>query len=187
MVAAVGQQLAAFLEDVPGTDRPRDYEHLKRQQLIIEMAGGGGWLAMPELAIDPAWTHSRSVDVLLERPSTREAIVVEVWDFFDDVGAAVRGLDGKVGALSRRYATAEAAAGTPESAWHVRGCFVMRGTRRNRTLLDEFGAIFRTRFPASGDAWLAALAEPEHQLPPHDGLLWTDVAGTRLIPARLRR
>ena len=187
MAAAVGQQLAAFLEDVPGTDRPRDYEHLKRQQLIIELAGRGGWLAIPELAIDPAWTHSRSVDVLLERPSTREAIVVEVWDFFDDVGAAVRGLDGKVGALSQRHATAEAAAGTPESTWHVRGCFVVRGTRRNRTLIDEFGAIFRTRFPGSGDVWLAALVEPERPLPPHDGLLWTDVAGTRLIPARLRR
>ncbi len=75
----------------------------------------------------------------------------------------------------------------PESAWHVRGCFIMRGTRRNRTLIGEFGAIFRTRFPASGDPWFTALAEPEHPLPPHDGLRWTDVAGTRLIPARLRR
>lgn len=193
VAAAVGRQLAAFLEDAPGADRPRDYEHLKRQQLIIETAALGGWRAAPELAIDPGWVRSRSVDVYLERPTQREAAVVEVWDFFDDVGAAVRGLDGKVAALVRRHALSEAAAGAglPGAAgsrpWRVGGLFVVRGTRRNRTLTDEFRSLFAGRFQASGDAWLVALRDSARPLPPGDAVVWTDVAGTRLIPSRLRR
>ena len=185
VAAAVDQQLAAFLEDVPGADRPRDYEHLKRQQLIIETATSGGWLAIPELAIDLAPTRSRSVDVFLERAARREAVVVEIWDYFDDVGAAVRGLDGKVATLVRRCAIAEASAGSP--AWRVGGLFVVRGTRRNRALVHEVSAIFRARFPGSSDAWMVALKDPRQPLPTQDALVWTDVAGTRLMPARLPR
>ena len=44
--AAVGAQLAAFLEAVPGADLPRDMEHLRRQQLVIAIARGGGWIAL---------------------------------------------------------------------------------------------------------------------------------------------
>jgi hypothetical protein len=75
---------------VPGAERPRDYEHLKRQQLVIETARSGGWIAQPELLLDPDAARSRSVDVAMLRPSRREAAVVEVWDFFGDVGAAKR-------------------------------------------------------------------------------------------------
>lgn len=184
VAAAVDRQLVAFLEDAPGADRPRDYEHLKRQQLVIETATQGGWRAIPELAIDPAWTHSRSVDVLLERRSSRESIVVEVWDFFDDVGAAVRGLDGKIATLVRMHQQRGAVGG---DAWAVRGLFVVRGTRRNRALVREFSTVFASRFPAPGGDWLAALRDPTRRLPPGDALLWTDVPGTRLIPARVRR
>lgn len=184
VAAAVHQQLVAFLEHAPGADRPRDYEHLKRQQLVIEAAMQGGWRATPELAIDPAWTHSRSVDVLLERPSSRESIVVEIWDFFDDVGAAVRGLDGKVAALVRMHQQQGAAGG---DAWAVGGLFVVRGTRRNRALIQEFHTLFASRFPAAGGDWLAALRDPTRRLPSGNALLWTDVPGRRLIPARLRR
>lgn len=208
VAAAVSQQLVAFLEDAPGADRPRDYEHLKRQQLVIETATQGGWRAIPELAIDPAWTHSRSVDVLLERPSSRESIVVEAWDFFDDVGAAVRGLDGKIATLVRMHQQREAAGGAAADAgaagaagaaadagaatavadaWAVGGLFVVRGTRRNRALVQEFRTLFASRFPASSGDWLAALRDPTRRLPPGNALLWTDVPGTRLIPARLRR
>jgi hypothetical protein len=185
VAAAVDLQLVAFLEDVPGADRPRDYEHLKRQQLVIETATAGGWRAAPELPIDPALTRSRAVDVYLERPIRHEAVVVEIWDFFDDVGAAIRGLDGKVTVMARRHTVAEASAGGPK--WRVRGLFVVRGTRRNRALVREFAAIFRTRFPGSSDAWMAALTDADRPLPSADALVWTDVAGARLMAARLRR
>jgi transcriptional regulator with XRE-family HTH domain len=185
VAAAVGLQLVAFLEDVPGADRPRDYEHLKRQQLIIETATAGGWRAAPELLIDPGLTRSRAVDVYLERPTGHEAAAVEIWDFFDDVGAAIRGLDGKVAMIARRHAVTETSAGG--LTWRVGGLLVVRGTRRNRALVREFGAIFRARFPGSPDAWMAALTDPARPLPSAGALLWTDVAGTRLIASRLRR
>ncbi len=213
VASAVNQQLAAFLEDAPGADRPRDYEHLKRQKLVIETAMAGGWRAAPEFPIDPTLTRSRTVDVYLERPARREAAVVEIWDFFDDVGAANRGLDGKIATVARRLAMTEAAIGGPPRAidgppraidgppraidgrpaaidllpWRVGGLFVVRGTRRNRALVREFAAVFRARFPGSSNAWMAALRDPTAPLPSADALLWTDVAGTRLMPARLRR
>ncbi len=173
--AAVGQQLVAFLEDVPGADRPRDYEHLKRQQLIIDTAARGGWRAIPDLPVDPGWTRSRSVDVLLEREATRESIVVEVWDFFDDVGAAIRGLDAKVATVRQGRALVEAVGSSP---WRVGGLFVVRGTRRNRALVHEFGAVFRARFPGSAGGWIAALADPTRPLPP------TMPCSGRTLPAR---
>lgn len=182
VAAAVALQLAAYLEEAPGADRPRDYEHLKRQRLVIEAATVGGWKATPELAIDPGSRRSRSVNVFLERPARREAVIIEIWDFFDDVGAALRSLDGKVATLARIHVVGETSA-----AWRVSGLFVVRGTRRNRALVHEFGSVFAARFPASAEAWLDALQDPSRSAPAEGALLWTDVAGTRLIASRWRR
>jgi transcriptional regulator with XRE-family HTH domain len=73
VASAVGAQLSAFLESVPGADRPRDFEHLKRQRLVIEAAVSGGWVARPEVALDRSRSFARSIDVLLEREQRREA------------------------------------------------------------------------------------------------------------------
>jgi transcriptional regulator with XRE-family HTH domain len=48
---AVGLQLAAFFEASPGADVPRDFEHLRRQNLVIATAAGGEWRAEPEAAL----------------------------------------------------------------------------------------------------------------------------------------
>jgi hypothetical protein len=173
VAAAAGAQLACFLEDRPGATRPRDYEHLKRQQLVIDLARGGGWTARAEAAVDPSWSRSRSVDVLLERNMGREAAIVEIWDFFEDVGAAWRGLDRKIATLARTRTDRT-----------VSGLVVVRGTRRNRGLVREFGSLFRTHFPASSVAWLRTFTGPA-TMPAQAGFLWTDVRGTRLIAARL--
>src|SRR5262245_5847161 len=92
--SAVGLQLAAFMEGAPGADRPRDMEHAIRQSGLIEFAAPGGWRALPELTLEPA-IRSRSIDVALVRDARREAVAVEIWDWFDDVGGAFRGLDAK--------------------------------------------------------------------------------------------
>ena len=65
VVAGVGQQLAVFIERASGADRPRDFEHLRRQQLVIAAALAGGWVAKLEVAVDPAVQRSRSIDVVL--------------------------------------------------------------------------------------------------------------------------
>jgi transcriptional regulator with XRE-family HTH domain len=173
VAAATGHQLAAFIERVPGTTLPRDYEHLKRQQLVITTARSGGWTATVEQAIDADWERPRSIDVVLTRGSRGEVAVVEIWNLVDDVGAAFRGLDAKVARIRReRGATTSA-------------LMVIRGTRRNRTLVREFRSLFRAQFPASSASWLAALIAPDKPMPVTLGLVWTDVAGTRMLVARL--
>jgi transcriptional regulator with XRE-family HTH domain len=174
--AAVGLQLAAFFEAAPGADVPRDIEHLRRQNLVIATAAGGGWLAEPEAALPSDGPRPRSIDVLLTRAACREAAVVEVWDLLLDGGAAMRGLEAKVLATRDRLG--------PE--WRVQGLLVVRGTQRNRTLIGGLAALFAARYPASSHAWLRAMRERDAPMPAADGLIWTDVKGERLVPTRMR-
>jgi transcriptional regulator with XRE-family HTH domain len=174
--AAVGLQLAAFFEAAPGADVPRDMEHLKRQNLVIATAAGGGWQAEPEAALAGDGPRPRSIDVLLTRAPRREAAVVEVWDLLLDGGAAMRGLEAKVLASRDQLG--------PE--WRVEGLLVVRGTQRNRTLIGGLAALFAARYPASPHAWLRALRERDAPMPAADGLIWSDVNGERLVPTRLR-
>jgi transcriptional regulator with XRE-family HTH domain len=158
VAAAVGEQLAASMERVPGADPPRDLEHLRRQRLVIQLASRGGWTAQPELAIDEGVVRSRAIDIVLSRPRRQEAVAVEVWDLLTDVGAAMRSLDGKVATLGRRLSN---------PPWAVRGLWVVRGTR---SLVAEFRSVFAARFPASSAEWLRALAEPTTPMPGQHGL-----------------
>jgi len=175
--AAVGVQLAAFIEARPGADLPRDIEHLRRQELVIGAASAGGWTARPEVAIDPTADRSRSIDVLLSRDHGRERVVVEVVDLLADGGAALRGLSDKVATVRRSSA--------PEA--RVSGLLVLRATARNRATTHELAAVFATRFPASSSDWLRALESPTAPMPAADGLIWSSVDGSRLMAVRARR
>jgi transcriptional regulator with XRE-family HTH domain len=172
--AAVGLQLAAFIELAPGVDPPRDAEHLRRQDLVIRMARAGGWSARPEHPIDPDALRSRSIDVLLERTEASEAVVIEVVDLLTDAGGEMRELADKVAAIQRQRG----------EAWTVRGFLVLRATAGNRRVVREASAVFTARFGATGAAWMAALRAGAN-LPGADGLLWTSVQGDRLYPSRL--
>jgi transcriptional regulator with XRE-family HTH domain len=197
LAAAVGEQFVGFLEHAPGAARPRDMEHLRRQSALIELATAGGWSALPELAIDPGPGRSRSIDVALLRPLTGEAVVAEIWDWFDDVGAALRGLDAKVSALGARLAVERSRSGShavrggptaegPERSWRVRGLFVVRDTRRNRRLVVELRPLFAARFDGSSVGWIQALRSPAAALPVGHGFVWSD-RQVHLISSRLRR
>jgi transcriptional regulator with XRE-family HTH domain len=190
LAAAVGEQFVAFLDRAPGADRPRDIEHLRRQSALVELASAGGWSALPELAIDPGPQRSRSIDVALVRAVTGEAVVAEIWDWFEDVGASLRSLDGKVTGLAARLAadlTQVARSGpTEESAWRVKGLFVVRDTRRNRLLVAELRPLFAARFDGSSIAWIRALGSPAAAMPDGHGFLWSD-RRMHLIASRLGR
>ena len=172
VAAAVGVQLAAFLEAVSGANLPRDMEHLRRQSAVAGRAAAGGWSPAPEMPVTRGGT-GRVIDVLLTRASCREAAVVEVWDLLLDVGAAFRSFDDKLAAVRTRL-----------PGWTVSGAWVLRGTRRNRGLVAELAPLFAARFPADGMTWLAALDEPTSALPADAVLLWTDAASTALAPWR---
>lgn len=176
--AAVDEQIVAYLERAPGATLPRDHAHLKGQELVIRTARPGGWRPMPEALLDPLAFRSRSVDVLLARGHGEEVAVVEIWDWFDDVGAALRSLDGKVEAAGRQE---------PEAAIKTAGLWVVRATRRNRDLVADLHALFAAKFPAPSAGWLRALRDPDAAMPVENGFLWADVGATRLFGARLRR
>lgn len=173
--AALGLQLAALFEGVPGADLPRDIQHLRRQNLVVATSTPGGWASEPESAVTDDGFRPRSIDVLLTRVARREVAVVEIWDLILDGGAVMRGLEAKVHATRQRRG--------PD--WHVQGLLVVRGTQRNRRLVGSLSALFAARYPASSQAWLRALRDPATPMPSSAGLAWTDVAGTRLIAARL--
>src|SRR6478609_5001257 len=170
--AAIGLQLAAFFEAVPGADLPRDIEHLRRQNLVIATAAAGGWRAEPEAALPGEGLRPHSIDVLLTRAARKEAAVVEVWDLVLDGGHVMRSLEAKVLATRDRLGP----------GWSVQGLLVVRGTHRNRQLIGGLGALFGARYPASSLGWLAALRDANVALPHAAGLAWTDVRGERLIP-----
>jgi len=173
--AAVGLQVAAFLELAAGADLPRDIEHLRRQDLVIRLATAGGWASDPESLLPDDGPRPRSIDVLLTRAARRESAVVEIWDLILDGGHAMRSLEAKVLAMRERLG----------DGWTVRGLLVVRGTQRNRHLVAELGALFAARYPASSAAWLRALADPAQPMPLDSGFAWTDVKGERLVAARL--
>jgi len=172
VAAAVGVQLAAFLEQVSGAGLPRDMEHLRRQSAVIDRAAAGGWSPAPEMPVSRGGS-GRVIDVFLTRACRREAAVVEVWDLLLDMGAAFRSFDDKLEAVRTRL-----------PGWTVSGAWVLRGTRRNRGLVVELAPLVAARFPGDGRAWLAALDQPTSALPPGAALLWTDAAAAALAPWR---
>lgn len=178
VTAAVDEQLVVYLERAPGATLPRDHAHLQGQEFVIRTSRPGGWRPMPEAAIDPLAYRSRSVDVLLERRAHREIAIVEIWDWFDDIGAALRSLDGKVEAVRAQNTAA---------GYRASGLWVVRATRRNRALVAELHALFAAKFPAPSRAWLRTLDDADAPMPAESGFVWADVHATRLFAARLRR
>ncbi len=176
LAVAVDSELRAYLEEIPGAARPRDNVHLKNQELVARLTTAAGWEVKPEAALATRVDRSPAADLLLER--RRESALIEIWDWFDDVGAAFRSWDRKLDQVDRL----RAARGMEEG---VSGCWVVRATRRNRSLVRDHRTLFRARFPASSAAWLAALTSPEGLVPGAAGLLWVAVQGDRLFPARL--
>lgn len=176
VAAAVQEQLVGYLEHAPGASVPRDSNHLRGQELAIRTALSGGWRPLPEAPVDPGAVRSRSVDVLLVREARAEVAVVEVWDWLDDVGQAMRSFDGKL-------AAAPLMTHGPDMA--SSGIWILRGTRRNHALVAELPELFRAKFPASPREWLTALTDPATPMPREPGLLWSDVRSTRLTRVRL--
>jgi transcriptional regulator with XRE-family HTH domain len=180
---AVDARLDAFIRGGSSSDKPRDAVHLKAQELIIRTSRPGGWIALPEEKIDREARTSRAADVLLHRrpplPTPAEYALMEVIDWFADVGAPMRDWSRRLEAVDR-YGLARMRPDDPLPRWS--GCWVVRATRRNRDLIAEHRNLFRSRFHGSGPAWLRALTDIRVPLPAEPSLLWVDLLGERLFP-----
>lgn len=189
---AVGGSLEAYIRRASAAGQPRDAVHLRHQELIIRIATAGGWQALPEEPIDRDARTSRGADVLLRRlysrpgrantPERAEYALVEIWDWFDDVGAPIRAWTSRLAAVDR-YAVARMRG--DESLPRTGGCWVVRATHRNRALVHDHGHFFHARFPGSSQAWLRALSDRTAEMPIEPALVWVSVKGDRLFPARI--
>jgi transcriptional regulator with XRE-family HTH domain len=201
--SAVNAPLDAFLRHASAADLPRDASQLKGQELLIVTAQPGGWQGLPEEQIDRDARTSRAADVLLfrerelvrqrERVGQRELVgqrdthaceyaLMEIIDWFHDVGEPLRAWSSRLAAVER-YAIARM---HDDIVPITSGCWVVRATQRNRRLVADHANLFRARFPGSGRAWLAALTNPAVAMPTRPSLLWINVKGDRLFPVRWR-
>ncbi|MGH2406596.1 MAG: helix-turn-helix domain-containing protein [Candidatus Limnocylindrales bacterium] len=161
-------------------EEPADAGHLRIQELVLRSGRAAGRTRTFELATRPSDPNA-SADVGLGDVRHRVLILVECWNTIGDIGAAAR-------STARKVAEAEQLAivrGGDDAPYRVASVWVVRATRRNRALVARYPEVFSARFPGSSLAWAAALASGG---PPPDtaGLVWCDVAGTRLFAWRRR-
>jgi transcriptional regulator with XRE-family HTH domain len=180
LFAALGLPLRVDVARDP-SEEPADAGHLRIQELVLRLGRATGRGRSFELATRPA-DPSRSSDTGLRDDPQRTLLLIECWNTIGNIGDAAR-------SSSRKAAEAEglaAATGGDGGAYRVATCWVVRATKRNRELLARYPEVFAARFPGSSVAWVRALTEgtPAPQLP---GLVWCDVAATRLFPWRRLR
>ena len=178
LAVALDRQLGVRFSRDP-QEEPVDAGHLVVQELILRLArnaGRGRSFEMPTRRNDP----SLSADVCLRDDRRATLVLVECWNTITDIGASARSFDRKLADLG-----SASVALWPERDAQVRGCWVVRATRRNRSLVGRYPEVFAARFPGSSQGWARALVADE--APPRDpGLVWCDVPGTRLYAWRAR-
>jgi hypothetical protein len=149
----------------------------------LRVARPGGWQGLPEEPIDRDARTSRAADVLLFRrrpPVPDEYALIEIIDWFDDVGEPLRAWSSRLSAVDR-YAIARM---TDDVLPRTSGCWIVRATTRNRRLVADHANLFRARFPGSGRQWLNALGSTSTAMPEQPALLWISVSGERLFAVR---
>ena len=159
---------------------PADAGHLRIQELVLRLARGAGFAGSFELPTRPLDPRHSADCGLLDRPGHR-LIIAECWNTIGDLGAGARSTNRKI---ADAHAFAVSVFGT--DSVEVGACWVVRDTRRNRTLFETYPEIIRARFPGSSDAWVAALTRGG-PIPPQPGIVWCDRDATRIYARRPRR
>jgi transcriptional regulator with XRE-family HTH domain len=163
----------AFSRPLASPIGARDAGHLQIQEHILRLArstGRHGTFELPTRPDDP----SRSSDVGIRDPLHKARVLIECWNTFGDLGAAIR---------STRRKEHEAAATWPED--RIATVWVVRVTAANRALLARFPHIVDAAFPGSSRAWVRTLTAGG--LPPSEpGIVWFDPATSRLVERRSR-
>jgi transcriptional regulator with XRE-family HTH domain len=177
VLTALGIPLTVNMARDP-MEEPADAGHLKVQELILRLGRAtdrGRSFELPTRPADP----SRSSDTGLRDDPHRTLLLVECWNTMGNIGEAAR-------SSARKTAEAEglaAAIGGDDGPYRIAACWVVRATRRNRELVARYPEVFAARFPGSSVGWARALSDGAP--PPREpGLVWCDVAATRLFPWR---
>lgn len=156
---------------------PEDAGHLGIQELILRLGRQNGYGRTFELQTKST-DVALSTDVGLVSHPLRRLVRVECVNLVGNIGAAIRSSDRK-----QREAEGLAIALGHGEPYAVHEVWVMRDTRRNRELARSYPEVFASRFIGSSRAWLSALTRGT-QPPNEPGLVWCDVAATRLFEWR---
>ncbi len=154
---------------------PADAGHLSIQELVLRLARRAGFEGSFELATRPS-DPARSADVGLRDDRHRLLVLVECWNTIGDVGAAARSTSRKVAEAAQLGVVV----GGSDGGYEVGSCWVVRATHANRLLVARYPEVFARRFPGSSRLWTEALTRGGGP-PAEPGLVWADVAGTRLF------
>jgi transcriptional regulator with XRE-family HTH domain len=156
-----------------------DAGHLAIQELLLRLGREQGYNRTFEAATKPA-DPAHSVDVRLRSDRHRRLLVLEAWNSFGDIGGAARSFDRKL--AETEHLAIAIGHGEP---YRVHGCWVVRATARNRALIARYPEVFASRFPGSSERWVRTLTQATEP-PQQTGLVWCDVASTRLFAWRRR-
>ena len=170
---AIGRPFAADFSRATDAGSTRDGGHLSIQELVLRLGHHCGRTRTFELSTRTL----RSVDVGQRDDRHRVLILNEIVNRVDDVGAAKRDSDRKVDEV-RQHAIA-----TNDPPYRVASCWIVRATAANRALLARYPNVFEAAFPGSSRGWVRALVDGTEP-PIEPGLVWADVAGTRLFEWR---
>jgi hypothetical protein len=159
---------------------PADAGHLAGQETILRLAKANAIGRTFELMTRPA-PNAGYIDVCLRDDRHRTLIVVEIWNTIGDVGAATRSFKRKL-----LQATEIAAnVGGDDGPYRVVGCWALRATAANRSLVARYPAVFASALPGASRAWARTLTTGDSP-PMESGAVWIDLAGTRLFELRTR-
>ena len=161
-------------------EEPADAGHLRIQELVLRLGRGAGFVGTFELPTRPLDPRHSADCGLIDRPG-RRLVIAECWNTITDLGASARSTNRKI-AEATEFAASVFGPGPVE----VGACWIVRDTRRNRELLERYPEIIASRFPGSSDAWVAALTRGG-PVPKEPGIVWCDVAATRIYARRPRR
>src|SRR4051794_17122332 len=175
---ALGRPLVVSFGGRDPEDLPADAGHLAMQELVLRLGREAGYSGSFELTTKPSepW---RSADVGLAAPTQRRLIHLECWNTIGDIGAAVRSSNRKRAELNDLAVARWGEAAAAHLVW------VVRATTRNRALVGRSPEVFARAFPGSSRAWIEALTAGTTP-PEQPGLVWSDVAATRLFAWRRR-
>jgi transcriptional regulator with XRE-family HTH domain len=163
----------AFSRPMASPIGARDAGHLQIQEHVLGLAratGRPGTFELPTRPDDP----SRSTDVGIRDPRHQARVLIECWNTFGDLGAAIR---------ATRRNEHEATATWPDDRIAV--VWVVRATAANRALLAQYPHIVDAALPGSSRAWVRALTAGGPP-PIESGIVWFDPATDRLMERRSR-
>jgi transcriptional regulator with XRE-family HTH domain len=158
---------------------PADAAHLDGQELILRLARATGRAGSVELPTRPE-RPLLSIDVCIRDDRDRTLILHEIWNRFDDFGAAARSTDRKLAEATEL--AIGVGGGRP---YRVALCWLLIDSAANRRLVSRYPEVLASRFSGSSLGWVRALTTGA-PVPEEPGIAWLDLRAGRLVPLRRR-